>query len=67
MAENAPPRERGEAASNLAGDSAAAAPARATEERCGPVAIARHVKDDGRSLLIYTLIGERERPRADAS
>jgi hypothetical protein len=24
------------------------------QERCGPVAIERHVKDDGRSLLLYT-------------
>jgi len=24
-------------------------------ERSGPVAIARHVKDDGRALILYTL------------
>lgn len=24
------------------------------EKRCGPVAIARHVKDDGRALILYT-------------
>jgi hypothetical protein len=23
-------------------------------ERCGPIAIARHVKDDGRALILYT-------------
>jgi hypothetical protein len=25
-------------------------------ERCGPVAIARHVKDDGRALILYTRV-----------
>jgi hypothetical protein len=29
-------------------------------ERIGPVAIARHVKDDGRALILYS-----EQPRAD--
>jgi hypothetical protein len=29
-------------------------------ERIGPVAIARHVKDDGRALILYS-----ERPRAE--
>jgi len=24
------------------------------DELCGPVAIARHVKDDGRALILYT-------------
>jgi hypothetical protein len=27
-------------------------------ERCGVVEIARHLKDDGRALLLYTRIGE---------
>ncbi len=26
------------------------------DERCGPIAIARHVKDDGRALLLYTRV-----------
>jgi hypothetical protein len=31
------------------------------DERVGPVAIARHVKDDGRALILYT---RDEPPRA---
>ncbi len=30
------------------------------EERYGPVAVARHVKDDGRALLLYTHTDARE-------
>ncbi|MGD0452489.1 MAG: hypothetical protein ABSB69_02730 [Solirubrobacteraceae bacterium] len=30
------------------------APRGGQSERTGPVAIARHVKDDGRALIIYT-------------
>jgi hypothetical protein len=32
----------------------------APEERLGPIAIARHVKDDGRALILYS-----EAPRAE--
>jgi hypothetical protein len=30
------------------------------EEHCGTVAIARHVKDDGRALILYTHAGDGE-------
>jgi len=33
----------------------------ATEEQFGPIALARHVKDDGRALILYRRLGE-ERP-----
>jgi|NGEPerStandDraft_6_1074524.scaffolds.fasta_scaffold55667_3 hypothetical protein len=33
---------------------------RAQGERCGAVAIARHAKGDGRALILYTRVGERE-------
>jgi hypothetical protein len=31
------------------------------QERFGPLAVERHIKDDGRALILYTHV-ERERP-----
>jgi hypothetical protein len=36
-------------------------PQKSELERCGPVAIARHVKDDGRALILYTHTREPQR------
>jgi hypothetical protein len=41
-------------ASGRAQESSPGEPEQPHEERCGPVAIARHVKDDGRALILYS-------------
>jgi hypothetical protein len=52
------PREPDASEPAASADRGAACPAR-PEERCGVVQVARHVKDDGRALLLYTYVGER--------
>jgi hypothetical protein len=52
-----PGSERSKAAANVGREQRGEARARA--ERYGPVMIDRHVKDDGRALILYT-VGEEE-------
>jgi hypothetical protein len=58
MARKRPPRSPSSAASESAGEERREEQA---QERFGPLAVGRHVKDDGRTLILYTHV-ERERP-----
>jgi hypothetical protein len=51
-----PPAARRPVDQSSAGNRARAAP----HEHSGPVVIARHLKDDGRSLILYSREPERE-------
>jgi hypothetical protein len=54
-AEDASPEPPGRATSDAVGQQAEKAH---PPERCGVVEIARHLKDDGRALVLYTRVEE---------
>jgi hypothetical protein len=56
MARKRPAPSRSSAAPESAGEGGRKEHA---PERCGPLAVERHVKDDGRALILYTHV-ERE-------
>jgi hypothetical protein len=61
-----PPGERSKPTSDPTRAGARADPCM-ERERFGPVAIDRHRKDDGRSLIMYTRVDERGKPPSKAS
>jgi hypothetical protein len=52
-ADSSPPQQPGRSASDAGDEQAREA---IPTERYGPLEVARHVKDDGRALLLYTRI-----------